>query len=347
MDYPDKKLYVIPNEAHRIQSEVPNNAQHCEPIITKKYGSADEFLRDISYGGEFYTKLNANMAYRGLQSGTYELIPSVLRNKIEIKNLDGSDFIEPEDNEIQFSDSEETQRFKEYFDLRVFFELSDENSLRLPEVDRIRKYLLSYEDLGLTKRMTEEWPPYDLYELAALAQHYGMKTRLLDWSSSLDTAIYFAVHEEPMLKEEEKSCDEARYMVIWLLDTAIEHLIPNLKFIRPPYYGNPNLSAQKGLFSCWIEPGFQLSSNVISEEELITHMKVRVNRTPLDKRIADALKDNPVNQTYMWKLLIPRVSREELYKYINRKGVNAASLFPGYGGVVKHIQESNSFLKGV
>lgn len=343
MDYQNNQLYVIPDDAHGIQPEVTGNIQQCEPIINKKFGSAEEFLKDISYGGEFYPKQTNSIVYRGLQSGTYELIPSALRNKMKFKNLDGSEYIEPECNDILLSESEETQRLKEYWKLRCFFELSDKNGLGLPEVDRIRKYLLSYDDLGSTQRLTDEWLPYDLYELAALAQHYGMETRLLDWSSSIDTAIYFAVHEEPMLKEEEMHSDEANYVAIWLLDTSIEHRIPNLKFIRPPYHGNPNLAAQKGLFSCWIEPGFHLSSNVISEDEHKKHLKVRVNRTPIDKRIADDLKDKFVSQTYMWKLLIPKEGRQELYEYINKKGVNAASLFPGYGGVVKCINENRSF----
>lgn len=343
MDNQDKPLYIVPNNLCGVWADVAKNVQQCEPMIIKKYGSAEEFLMEVSYGGDLYPRLNNSIVFRGLQSGTYELIPSVLRNKIKFSNLDGSEYIEPEDSDIKLAESEEKQRFKECYDLRTFFELSDENSLRLPDVERIRKYLLSYEDLGSTRRLTDEWIPYDLHELAALAQHYGLKTRLLDWTTSIDTAIYFAVHEEPVLKEEEKSCEDAKYVVIWMLDTSITYKIQNLKFIRPPYYGNPNLAAQRGLFSCWIEPGFNLSSNVISEAEHMNIMSVPVNRTPLDKRIKEELKGESVNKTYMWKLMIPREGRKELYEYINRKGVNAASLFPGYGGVVKCILETRAF----
>ena len=35
-------------------------------------------------------------------------------------------------------------------------------------------------------------------------------------------------------------------------------------------------------------------------------------------------------------------STKELYDFINRKGINASSLFPGCGGVIRSIKEANS-----
>lgn len=212
-------------------------------------------------------------------------------------------------------------------------------------MDRIRKCLFSFNDLSSAKRLTDEWIPYDLQELAALAQHYGMETRLLDWTSSLEIAIYFAVHQEPSLSEDELKQDDAKYMVVWMLDTSVGYKVPSLKLIRPAYFGNPNLAAQKGLFTCWVEPGINLSSNVISEEEHNEIMKVMVNRKSLDQRLKEELKNEWLDRLYMCKLKIPREGREELYDYINRRGINAASLFPGYGGVLKSIKEANGFLE--
>ena len=115
-----------------------------------------------------------------------------------------------------------------------------------------------------------------------MAQHYGMETRLLDWTSCLEIAIYFAAHQDPSLTKDELKHNDAKYLIVWMLDTSIEHKVPSLKLIRPPYYVNPNLAAQKGLFTCWIEPGFGLSSNHISEEEYNDILIVKVNRKPLD-----------------------------------------------------------------
>lgn len=54
-------------------------------IATIKYKSADEFLKDISYGGEMYQKLDSGFVYRGLKSGNYDLLPSILRHGLDIE----------------------------------------------------------------------------------------------------------------------------------------------------------------------------------------------------------------------------------------------------------------------
>ena len=153
-------------------------------IITKNYTSANDFLKDISYGGELYSQFTSNHVFRGHKSGTYELIPSALRHRIQYLNQDGSIYNEHNENAEMLSDSEWEQRNVEYWKLRLFFEFCDYNNLKLPNVDRMREHLFSYKDFASSKTALEDWIPYDLQELAALAQHYGMETRLLDWSSS-------------------------------------------------------------------------------------------------------------------------------------------------------------------
>ena len=53
-------------------------------IKSKKYTSADEFLKDISYGEEMYQNLKDFFIFRGHQSGSYKLIPSVIYRTKEI-----------------------------------------------------------------------------------------------------------------------------------------------------------------------------------------------------------------------------------------------------------------------
>jgi hypothetical protein len=56
---------------------------------------------------------------------------------------------------------------------------------------------------------TQDWPPQGLYEALAIAQHYGVPTRLLDFSSDPLIAAYFAV-ENPQ--------SDAEDIAVWAVD---------------------------------------------------------------------------------------------------------------------------------
>lgn len=317
-------------------------------IETKRYKSGEEFLEDISYKGDMYQTLKEGYVFRGHQSGSYKLIPSVLRpqkqSKDEMKKVE-----KMQNLPYNIDESEFIQMTKEFMQLKKFFEICDKNSLRLPTVERFRRFPYSPMDIISFFLDNKDWLPEDLQELAALAQHYGMETRLLDWTSSIETAIYFAVHKEPQLTQEERLDEDSDYVAIWAL-----HPMSNfgmdipLRIIRPPYFGNPNLAAQKGLFTFWNVSGLYLPINGQNGKDFLEIFQRLTNRKPLNELIVEELnktenKDKIPNFTIMWKLLIPRSDRKVLYEYINNKNVNAASLFPGYEGAVRCIKEDNHF----
>lgn len=315
-----------------------------DQIKTKKYTSGDEFLKDISYGGEMYQNLKDFFIFRGHQSGSYKLIPSVLRHKLTMKDAAGNTVEDDKDAPFDLANSEFFQKNIEYIELRKFFNVCDKNSLRLPPVDKIRQALYSQQDIIQSFLNEGEWLPYDLQELAALAQHYGMETRLLDWTTNIETAIYFAVHKEPDLTKEDLSSDDSNYVAIWALNqTAFSIMDTPLKIIRPPYHGNPNLAAQRGLFTFWKVSGLHISFGGGTNGKEMEVFKRLTNRTPLDELIAGECEKHGRKDVIMWKLLIPRKDRKVLYEYIRNKGVSAASLFPGYEGAVRSIKEDNSF----
>lgn len=320
-----------------------------ELIKTKRYASGDEFLKDISYGGDMYQILKGGFVFRGHQSGSFKLIPSVLRHKPQLKDVEDHIVEDKHDFPFNITESEFIQMTKEFMALKSFFEICDKNSLRLPPVERFRRF--PYSPLGIISFFLEnkDWLPEDLQELAALAQHYGMETRLLDWTTSIDIAIYFAVHKELKLTPEELSEEDSDCVAIWVLHQMVNFgLDIPLRIIRPPYFGNPNLAAQKGLFTFWNVSGLQLPINGNIGKGGLDVFQRLTNRKPLNELIVNEFmktenKDKTPNFTIMWKLLIPRSDRKVLYEYINNKSVNAASLFPGYEGAVRCIEENNQF----
>lgn len=73
------------------------------------------------------------------------------------------------------------------------------------EIDLICDFLRSYEHI-LGQEVSDPWKLY------ALMQHYGLPTRLLDWTSSPLVALYFAMEEEL------QDCNNHR--VVWMFDPA-------------------------------------------------------------------------------------------------------------------------------
>ena len=96
-------------------------------IKTKRYKSAKDFLKDISYEGEMYQNLKDGFVFRGHQSGSYKLVPSVLRHKIQLKDAAGNVVEDDKDAPFNIAESEFIQKNLEYFHLRQFFDVCDRN----------------------------------------------------------------------------------------------------------------------------------------------------------------------------------------------------------------------------
>ena len=335
-----------------------------------EYNNASEFLTSLSYGGELYKVFGKNFIFRGQSDHNYKLLPSALRGNL-CKEWHKS-CKEESLNEFILSNSEYLQIEAEVEILSSFFNTCDMNKLHVPLTDRLREsVLLQIDPWALFQK--ENWLPKDYYEIAALAQHYGLPTRLLDWTYDINVALYFASMEVIKGKCMDENLTESEWLnkvkdrnrktlaslkghlqgnlsketdgnsnkeiELWALDTNI--IFANktnnfpLRIIRPRYYDNDNLSAQKGLFTLWV-----------IEKPLKKDFKpdfgVMVDRTPLDKQITDYLKQAEMDpKPYLYHITIPQSAVGEIYEYAKRNHIDAAHLFPGYAGVVQCLKEDN------
>jgi len=116
------------------------------------------------------------------------------------------------------------------------------------------------------------WPPLELLSIVAMAQHYGVPTRLLDWSWKPNVAAYFAA--QPCGNDPDPD-----RLAVWALQTELVKLsnlrhageIARVEIVTAPQATNPNLAAQAGLFTLdrehFAEPFDDVLTSIESSEE--------------------------------------------------------------------------------
>lgn len=324
-------------------------------IIDKHYNEAKTFLSEISYGGELYDLFERNFIFRGHAEEEYCLKPSALRGNIYIEN---SKFLFKEGLDsstrkqlIDYSLTEHSIVVTEGEILKDFFQLCDTCQLYIPEITRLRKtFCTGFDAEAYLKK--EKWLPEEFYEIAALAQHYGLKTRLLDWTYDINVALYFA-SLGPMQKLDAREQLQRNHRLaqahlkrnysdpqieIWALDMSVlyankEQNIP-LKIITPRHYDNDNMSSQRGCFTLW-----EIDKRSIEEGHIM------IDNRSLDEQLSDFLiQYNVESKPYLYHITIPQKEAKKIYKYAKRNNVDAAHLFPGYAGVVRCINEDARML---
>ncbi|HBB86736.1 MAG TPA: hypothetical protein DC047_03885 [Blastocatellia bacterium] len=224
------------------------------PVQFIACGTADEFLDSLSPRGKYFVGEHDSDSYvfRGHGDQRYQLLPTALRFGKCIYTSTGWRKVGDWTNEIQIR--------AELSTIERFFGLADLTGLPLPEDSQALRDSLF--DLQFLDGDLRDWPPQNLLSLIALAQHYGIPTRLLDWFRNAFIAAYFAAIEAAKWGVEQESSGVER-LAVWAFKAigydlnriaSYKHRnrlekIRMISVITAPEASNTDLHAQRGVFT--------------------------------------------------------------------------------------------------
>ena len=200
---------------------------------------------------------------------------------------------------------------RKYFELipsigRDFKKNVDLTGIEKIYLEKFKEETISFNDFSLKNN----------WDYLIIAQHYGLQTRLLDWTANPLVALYFA---------SEKDYDH---------DGAVYRL-GNLERLIPAESHDPF-----NLLKNYVIKAPHLSPRVAAQSACFT-----ISKNPqMSFELSDEYQGT---SSHFHKIIIPHNKKIGILRELNKYGIHAATLFPGLDGVGKKLNFELSDIKGI
>lgn len=264
--------------------------------------TADELWLELSPTNQ---RLNGgvNYIFRGQADAAWSLIPSILRPRNQPPIVSG-------DQKVKSG----MMVYLELLYLTNFAKHCDSLGIAIPnDSQEFRREVLNNDKAIPFYKTPSLWPDERLLDLMAMAQHHGVPTRLLDWTTKAYAAAYFAASSA--LSGFANWKEDSR-LAIWALNASRVHRHTDIVLHRSPGAVSPHLAAQGGLFSVHPHSGERNESFSI-------------------KGLEEYFSES--TESPLLKFTLPVFQASSLLRLCNIAGFSGAYIYPSADGAGKAV----------